>query len=213
MKNAESTAIDVAPDTNHSGPIAKKKSTTPLLAAAPVPVRSDRGTHRMKRGLAIFDIILRIGVLAAALAAAATMGTSEETLPFFTQFFQFEASYDDLPTFQFFVIAMGIVAGYVMLSIPFSIVCIVRPHAVGARLLLLILDAVAMTLNTAAAGSAAAVLNIAHAGNSSTNWLAICNQFGDFCQQASGAVVGAFAGVLLFLLLILFSALSLKNSH
>lgn len=44
------------------------------------------------------------------------------------------------------MIAMGIVAGYVMLSIPFSIVCIVRPHAVGARLLLLILDAVSSFL-------------------------------------------------------------------
>ncbi|TYK07430.1 casparian strip membrane protein 1 [Cucumis melo var. makuwa] len=97
MKTGESTAIDIAPETNNSGPIGKKKSTTPLLAA-PVP---DRGTHRMKRGLAIFDFVLRIGVLASALAAAAAMGTSEQTLPFFTQFFQFEASYDDLPTFQF----------------------------------------------------------------------------------------------------------------
>ena len=68
-------------------------------------------------------------------------------------------------------------------------------------------------MNTAAAGAAAAVVSLAHSGNSSTNWLAVCNQFGDFCQQASGAVVGSFAAVLLFLLLILFSALSLKNSH
>lgn len=98
MKTGESTSIDIAPETNNSGPIGKKKSTTPLLAA-PVPV-TDRGTHRMKRGLSIFDFVLRIGVLASALAAAATMGTSDQTLPFFTQFFQFEASYDDLPTFQ-----------------------------------------------------------------------------------------------------------------
>ncbi|KAG6604335.1 hypothetical protein SDJN03_04944, partial [Cucurbita argyrosperma subsp. sororia] len=212
MKNAESSAINVASETTNSGPIGKKKSTTPLLAAE-VPIRPDRGTHRMKRGLAIFDIVLRIGALSSALAAAATMGTSGQTLPFFTQFFQFEASYDDLPTFQFFVIVMGIVAGYVVLSLPFSIVCIIRPHAAGPRLLLLILDSVALALSTAAAGAAAAVVALAHSGNSSTNWLAVCNQFGDFCQQASGAVVGSFAAVLLFLLLILFSALSLKNGH
>lgn len=72
---------------------------------------------------------------------------------------------------------------------------------------------VALTVNTAAAGAAAAVVSLAHSGNSSTNWLSICNQFGDFCQQTSGAVVGSFAAVLLFLLLILFSALSLKNRH
>ncbi|KAJ6924075.1 hypothetical protein NC652_017395 [Populus alba x Populus x berolinensis] len=32
------------------------------------------------------------------------MGTSDETLPFFTQFFQFQASYDDLPTFQYVIL-------------------------------------------------------------------------------------------------------------
>lgn len=52
-----------------------------------------------KRGVSIFDFILRICALVAALAAAATMGTTDQQLPFFTQFFQFQASYDDLPTF------------------------------------------------------------------------------------------------------------------
>lgn len=39
------------------------------------------------------DFILRLGAIASALGAAATMATSDETFPFFTQFFQFEASY------------------------------------------------------------------------------------------------------------------------
>ncbi|GMJ09479.1 hypothetical protein HRI_004617100 [Hibiscus trionum] len=68
----------------------------------------------------------RVGI-SDAIIAAATMGTSDQTLPFFTQFFQFEASYDDLPTFMFFVIAMALVGGYLVLSLPFSIVTIVRP--------------------------------------------------------------------------------------
>lgn len=54
-----------------------------------------------KKGIAILDFILRLGATAAALGAAASMGNSEETLPFFTQFFQFQASYDDLPTFMY----------------------------------------------------------------------------------------------------------------
>jgi len=37
---------------------------------------------------------------------------------------------------------MAIVAGYLVLSLPFSIVAIVRPHAAGPRLLLIILDTV-----------------------------------------------------------------------
>ncbi|CAI0462581.1 unnamed protein product [Linum tenue] len=129
------------------------------------------------RGVAIFDFLLRLAALISALAAAATMGTSDETLPFFTQFFQFQASYDDLPTFQFFVIAMGIVGGYLVLSLPFSIVCIVRPQAAAPRFLLLVLDI----------------------------------QFGDFCQKVSGAVVAGFVAVLMFVVLVILSAVALRR--
>ncbi|KAJ6985715.1 hypothetical protein NC653_023615 [Populus alba x Populus x berolinensis] len=51
------------------------------------------------KGHVIFDFVLRLGAVIAALPAAATMGTSDQTLPF-TQFFEFQASYDDLPTSQ-----------------------------------------------------------------------------------------------------------------
>lgn len=54
-----------------------------------------------KRGVGIFDFILRICAIGAALAATATMGTTDQTLPFFTQFLQFQASYDDLPAFTY----------------------------------------------------------------------------------------------------------------
>ncbi|XP_061955829.1 casparian strip membrane protein 3 [Populus nigra] len=195
-----SARVDIPADTS-----AAAKGTAPLIAAS---------THvkgGYKKGLAIFDFVLRLGAVVTALAAAATMGTTDQTLPFFTQFFQFQASYDDLPTFQFFVIAMAIVSGYLVLSLPFSIVAIVRPHASGPRLLLIILDTVALTLNTAAAAAAVAIVNLAQNGNSSANWLGICQQFDDFCQKASGAVVASFiaAGVLLFLIVI--SALALRK--
>ncbi|KAJ6425600.1 hypothetical protein OIU84_026219 [Salix udensis] len=131
---SESTAVDMPESSSVS------KGKAPLIAA---PMNKKGG---YKKGVAIFDFILRLAAIATALAAAASMGTSDETLPFFTQFFQFQASYDDLPTFQFFVIAMAIVAGYLVLSLPFSIVAIVRPHAAGPRLLLLLLDTVALTL-------------------------------------------------------------------
>ncbi|KAG5253070.1 casparian strip membrane protein [Salix suchowensis] len=168
---SESTAVDMPESSSVS------KGKAPLIAA---PMNKKGG---YKKGVAIFDFILRLAAIVTALAAAASMGTSDETLPFFTQFFQFQASYDDLPTFQFFVIAMAIVAGYLVLSLPFSIVAIVRPHAAGPRLLLLILDTVALTLNTAAGAAAAAIVYLAHNGNASANWLAICQQFGDFCQK------------------------------
>ncbi|CAJ2672753.1 unnamed protein product [Trifolium pratense] len=162
-----------------------------------------------KKGIAIMDFILRLGAVAAALGAAATMGMSDQTLPFFTQFFQFEASYDSFTTFQFFVISMALVAGYLVLSLPFSIVAIIRPHATGPRLFLIILDTVFLTLATSSGASAAAIVYLAHNGNQDTNWLAICNQFGDFCAQTSGAVVSSFVTVVILVVLIVMSALAL----
>ncbi|XP_048436726.1 casparian strip membrane protein 2-like isoform X2 [Pyrus x bretschneideri] len=139
------------------------------------------------------------------------MGSSDEILPFFMQFFQFSASYDDLPTFQFFVIAMGIVGAYLVLSLPFSIVTIIRPHAVAPKLVLLIFYTLALALNTSAAAAAAAIVYLGHNGNSDANWLAICQQFGDFCPQSSGAVVSAFVAVVIFVILILLSASALRK--
>lgn len=54
-----------------------------------------------RRGFAIFDLVLRLCGIAVALAATAIMGTTQQTLPFFTQFFQFQAQYNDLPTFTY----------------------------------------------------------------------------------------------------------------
>ncbi|CAK8571359.1 unnamed protein product [Lathyrus sativus] len=190
-----STTIDVPESSNMKG-------KTILLGAQARP-------GGWKKGIAIMDFILRLGAVAAALGAAASMGMSDQTLPFFTQFFQFEASYDSFTTFQFFVISMAIVAGYLVLSLPFSIVAIIRPHAAGPRLFLIILDTVFLTLATSSGASAASIVYLAHNGNQDTNWLAICNQFGDFCAQTSGAVVSSFVAVVVLVVLIVMSALAL----
>lgn len=90
MEKSESAKIDI-PETSR-----ERKGKAPLLGA-PADFASKGG---VKRGLAIFDLVLRISAAAAALGATVGMGTTEQTLPFFTQFFQFQASYDDLPTFS-----------------------------------------------------------------------------------------------------------------
>lgn len=93
MEKSEATTIEVAETSR------ERKGKAPLLAA---PVAADHHAKAAgnKRGVAIFDLILRISAAAAALGATIAMGTAEQTLPFFTQFFQFQASYDDLPTFS-----------------------------------------------------------------------------------------------------------------
>lgn len=45
------------------------------------------------------------------------------------------------------MIANAIASGYLVLSLPFSIICIVRPHLRGLRILLIILDTVSLSLD------------------------------------------------------------------
>ena len=53
----------------------------------------------VNRGISILDFILRIVAIIGTLGSAIAMGTTNERLPFFTQFVQFRAEYNDLPTF------------------------------------------------------------------------------------------------------------------
>ncbi|KAJ0810721.1 putative casparian strip membrane protein [Helianthus annuus] len=163
------------------------------------------------RGIGIIDLILRICAITATLAAAAVMGTTDQSLPFFTQFFQFQASYDDFPTFTFFLAGNAITCAYLVLSLPFSIVSIVRPHVIGARMLLLIFDTIALALTMSAASAAAAIVYLAHNGNPGTNWPALCQQFNEFCPRVSGAVVGSFLAVLILVVLVILSAAALRR--
>ncbi|KAL2320239.1 hypothetical protein Fmac_029208 [Flemingia macrophylla] len=173
-----------------------------------VPLR----LRRWKKGVAITDFVLRLGAIGAAMGAAVSMGTNEEQLPFFTQFLQFHAQWSYFPVFGFFVMANGVISGYAVLTLPFSYVCIVRPHAVPPRLLLMIMDTVMMGLITAAASAGAAIVYVGHNGSPEANWMAFCQGFTNFCQTASEAVVISFVAAVFFLCLVSLSALALiKN--
>ncbi|GMH30130.1 hypothetical protein Nepgr_031973 [Nepenthes gracilis] len=208
MKGEEEAAIEAG-----EGSRREAKGKTPIMEAPLIGSRGRTGRDDggVKRGVAIIDFIVRLCAIAAGLGATVAMGTATETLPFFTQFFQFQASYDDLPAFKFFVIANAVSSGYLILSLPFSIVTIARPLAKPPRLLLIAFDTVALTLTTAGGSSAAAIVYLAHKGNTSTNWIAICQQFNNFCQRVSGAVVASFILMVLLILLIVISAVALKN--
>ncbi|KAB2603648.1 hypothetical protein D8674_004653 [Pyrus ussuriensis x Pyrus communis] len=100
---------------------------------------------------------------------------------------------------RFFAIATGILRAYLLLFLPFSIVTIIRPHAAAPKPVLLILTTWRLLRNTTGSAAATAIVHLAHNGNSDANWLAICQQFGDFCWKTSGAVVLAFVAVVLSL--------------
>ncbi|KAL6005339.1 hypothetical protein ACLOJK_005905 [Asimina triloba] len=145
--STSSTAIAIPADSNVKEKTGAGAAAAPAAPAAPAGSKK-RAIHRggWKKGVYVFDFALRLAAIAAALAATITMGTTDETLPFFTQFFRFHASYDDFPPLMFFVIANAIVSGYFVLSLPFSLVTIVRPQAVGLRLLLLVFDTVSLVV-------------------------------------------------------------------
>ncbi|MBA0762331.1 hypothetical protein Gotri_011965, partial [Gossypium trilobum] len=88
----------------------------------------------------------------------------------------------------YFVTANAAVAGYLFLSLPFSVICINRPRATTPRLVLVIFDTVMMGITITAASASASMVYLAHNGNQNTMWLPFCQQFGNFCQTASGAV-------------------------
>ncbi|KAM0914353.1 hypothetical protein ACQ4PT_011552 [Festuca glaucescens] len=116
------------------------------------------------RGVFILDLVLRVIAVVGTLASAIAMGTTNQTLPFFTQFIRFKVRYSDFPAFTFFVVANSIVSAYLILSLPLSIVHIIRSRAKHSRLILILCDAAMLALVTAAASAAAAIVYLAHKG-------------------------------------------------
>ncbi|CAI9109730.1 OLC1v1009606C1 [Oldenlandia corymbosa var. corymbosa] len=169
------------------------------------------GKGPANRGAAVVDFFLRVIGIIATLGSAIAMGTTNETLPFFTQFIRFRAKYNDLPTFTFFVVANSVVAAYLVLSLGLSIFHIMKSRAQGSRIALIFFDAGMLALLTAGASAAAAIVYLAHKGNTRANWFAICQQFNSFCERISGSLIGSFGGILIFVLLILLSAVTLAR--
>ncbi|XP_040378915.1 casparian strip membrane protein 1 [Oryza brachyantha] len=208
-------------DHDHGKAPATSSAVPPVAAAAPAAAVASRKVgipffrrgdhHRGSRCLAFLDFILRIAAFGPALAAAIASGTSDETLSVFTDFYQFRARFDDFPAFLFFMVANAIVAGYLVLSLPFSAVLVIRPQTIGLRLLLLVCDMIMAALLTAAAAAAAAIVDLAHNGNMRANWVAICMQFHGFCQRTSGSVVASFLTVLILMLLVILGACSIRK--
>ncbi|EEC73995.1 hypothetical protein OsI_08910 [Oryza sativa Indica Group] len=201
-------------------------------AARTVVSGSSRG-GAASRALSVADLILRVVAVVAIVDSAIAMGTTNQTLPFFTQFLRFKAQYSDLPTLtcdhscllativnlhyfrlqarlflpvvtRLFVVANSAVTAYLVLSIPLSVVHIIRSRASYSRLVMLALVA-------AVASASAAIVYLAHKGNVRANWFAVCQQFDSFCERISGPLIGSFAAMAVLLLLVLLSAAALAR--
>ncbi|KAK4477604.1 hypothetical protein RD792_016841 [Penstemon davidsonii] len=162
------------------------------------------------RGISILDFILRIIALISTLGSAIAMGKSNNKLPFFTRFIS-KGEYQDLPTFMFFVVANSITSAYLVLSLALSIFHILKSGAKVTRTVLITLDMIILSLLMSGASAAAAIVHLAHKGNVRANWFAICQEYNSFCDRVSGSLVGSFIGILVLMLLILFSAIALSR--
>ncbi|KAG9146932.1 hypothetical protein Leryth_021565 [Lithospermum erythrorhizon] len=166
------------------------------------------------RGLAVFDLVLRLLAIAGTVGSAVGMGQAEQVLPFSTQFFRFDAQYDDFGEFQLFIIVNSIVCGYLALSLPVSVLHVVRRRASGkSRVMLVFLDTIILALLTAGASAAAAMVYLAHNGNSAANWFSVCQQYTEFCQSVSGSLIGSFIAMVGFVMLIILSSVALSRNH
>ncbi|XP_051122183.1 casparian strip membrane protein 1-like [Andrographis paniculata] len=165
------------------------------------------------RGASILDLIFRVLAVFGTLGSALAMATTDQTLPFSTQAVLFQAQYDDIPTFRFFVITNGVVCGYLALSLPLSIYHVVRTRAARSRVILTFLDAVMIGVLAAGASAATAIVYLAHKGNASANWLAICRQYQTFCERIRVSLIGSFAAVLFLVLSIPLSSFALYRQR
>ncbi|KAK0584421.1 hypothetical protein LWI29_012960 [Acer saccharum] len=71
------------------------------MKAAAIELGEAKAKGGMNKGVSILDFILRLLAFFGTLGSAISMGTTNETLPFFTQFIRFRVEYNDLPTFTY----------------------------------------------------------------------------------------------------------------
>lgn len=72
-----------------------------MMNSTYVEQKSSTQKGSIKRGVSIIDFILRLIAIGATLGSAIAMGTTYESLPFFTQFIRFMAKYDDIPSLRY----------------------------------------------------------------------------------------------------------------
>ncbi|KAE8075934.1 hypothetical protein FH972_014614 [Carpinus fangiana] len=141
-------------------------------------------------------LLLRLMALAATLSAAIVMATSHQTTTFFGV--SVEAKYSHSPAFKYFVIANAIVSVYGLL------VLFLPPKSLLWRLVVG-LDVVFTMLLTSSISAALAIAQVGKKGNSSAGWLPICGQVQNYCDHVKGALIAGFIGVIIYMLLLLYS--------
>ncbi|CAN6909583.1 hypothetical protein F2Q69_00055249 [Brassica cretica] len=162
-------------------------------------------------------ILLGLRVLAflATLSAAIVMGLNKETKTFVVGNVgntpikaTFTAKFQHTPAFVYFVVANAMVSFHNLLMIALQLFG-GKTELTGFRLLsIAILDMLNVTLLSAAANTAAFMAEVGKNGNKHARWDKICDRFATYCDHGAGALIAAFAGVVLMLII---SAVSISR--
>lgn len=98
------------------------------------------------------------------------------------------------------------------LQMQFAFILCRRMFLHACKILVFVLQAMIAVLS-AGASAAAAIVYLAHKGNASANWVAICQQYENFCGRITGSLIGSFGVLLIFLLVIPLSGFILSMRH
>ncbi|KAL9422771.1 hypothetical protein AB3S75_034949 [Citrus x aurantiifolia] len=146
----------------------------------------------------VAQICLRILAIATALAATWVILTSKQHLVIFG--IPFDARYSYSSAFKFFAFANVAASAFSLLSLLYLLI-------VPANYFLLFLhDLFTMSLLLAGCAAATAVGYIGRYGNEHIGWMAICEQFGKFCNKVTASVILSYLSFLCLLVLTIISA-------
>ncbi|XP_030466480.1 CASP-like protein 1C1 [Syzygium oleosum] len=144
----------------------------------------------------LFGLVLRLLAFGATASAAIVMGTSRQRASVFS--ISFEAKYSDIPSFKYFLIANAIVSVY-------SFLVIFLPAETLLWRLVAAFDLAVTMLLTSSISAALAVAQVGKDGNAHAGWLPICGQVPTYCDHVTGALGAGFAGLILYVMILLYS--------
>ncbi|KAF8378052.1 hypothetical protein HHK36_029386 [Tetracentron sinense] len=164
----------------------------------------------------IAQISLRILAVVATFAATWIMVTSKQSKEIFG--IKFAAKYSYSSAFQFFAGANAAACVFSLLSLVLVSVLSLKGSRPGSYFFLLLHDMflelktcfsffqILMVLLMAGCAAATAIGFVGLYGNNHTGWMAICNEFGKFCNRLTVSVAFSYLSFLIFFILTVMSA-------
>ncbi|KAH7578527.1 hypothetical protein ACOSP7_000163 [Xanthoceras sorbifolium] len=145
------------------------------------------------------QICLRISAIATTLAATSVMVTSRQSIAIFGT--TFDARYSYSSAFKFFAFANAIACAFSVLSLLYVLILCRQGSNPSHYFFLFLHDLLMMSLVLASCAAATAVGYIGKFGNNHIGWVAICDQFGKFCNRVTISVILSYLSVMFLLVL------------